>query len=129
MDKNVLKAEVYCQSSVIWRSSNDSEQILEAYGENRDQVEEEDDIEVLKTKNMTFESFEAAKISINGMKREYDDVSYAGVGTSQESVVKKLRKSGCLQTQQRDNLHGPFDRVKSFLFESTWGVWKKLLKV
>ena len=41
---------------------------------------------------MIFECFEAAKISINGMIREYDDGSYAGVGTSQESVVKKLRK-------------------------------------
>ena len=54
MEKNVLKAELYGQSSNISRLTNDLEHILEAYGENRDQVEEEDDIEVLKTKKYDF---------------------------------------------------------------------------
>ena len=48
IDEDVLKVELHGQSLKISRSTNDSEQILEAYGENRDQIEEEDDIEVLK---------------------------------------------------------------------------------
>uniref|UniRef100_M1DUK0 Uncharacterized protein n=1 Tax=Solanum tuberosum TaxID=4113 RepID=M1DUK0_SOLTU len=67
IDEDVLEAKVYGQSSAISRSTNDSEQIMEADGESRDQIEEQNDIEVLETNDMIFESFEAAKISIDGM--------------------------------------------------------------
>ncbi|KAH0754091.1 hypothetical protein KY290_024361 [Solanum tuberosum] len=64
IERDVLKVKVYDQSSVISRSINDSEQILKAYGESRDQIEEEADIEVFETNNMIFESSEDAKKSI-----------------------------------------------------------------
>jgi len=66
---DVLEAEVSCQSFETSRSTNDSEQILKADGESRDQIEEEADIEVSETNDMIFESFEAAKKSIEEMIR------------------------------------------------------------
>ncbi|KAH0652604.1 hypothetical protein KY289_030282 [Solanum tuberosum] len=46
IEGDVLEAEVYGQSSIISRSANDSEKILKADGESRDQIEEEANIEV-----------------------------------------------------------------------------------
>ena len=77
-----MKAEVYGQSSAISRSTNDLEQILEAYEECRYQLEKEVDIKVLESNNMLFESFEAANKYIKEMIREYDSGSYVGVETS-----------------------------------------------
>ncbi|KAH0668946.1 hypothetical protein KY289_023439 [Solanum tuberosum] len=67
IERDVLKVKVFGQSSVISRSINDSEQILKAYGESRDQIEEEVDIEVFETNDMIFESSEDAKKSIEEM--------------------------------------------------------------
>uniref|UniRef100_M1DGE3 Nitrate transporter n=1 Tax=Solanum tuberosum TaxID=4113 RepID=M1DGE3_SOLTU len=50
IERDVLEVKVYDQSSVISRSINDSEQIMKADGESRDQIEEEADIEVSETK-------------------------------------------------------------------------------
>ncbi|KAH0676665.1 hypothetical protein KY285_024466 [Solanum tuberosum] len=125
---DVLEAEVSCQSFETSRSTNDSEQILKADGESRDQIEKEADIEVSKTNDMIFESSEAANKSIEEMIRENGSGSYVGVDTSQESEVEKLRERGSSETQQRDNLHGPFDNGKSLSFEEARGVQKKILR-
>ncbi|KAH0674426.1 hypothetical protein KY284_025513 [Solanum tuberosum] len=69
IERDVLEVKVSDQSSVISKSINDSEQILKADGESRDQIEEEADIEVSETNDMIFESFEAAKKSIEEMIR------------------------------------------------------------
>ncbi|KAH0730992.1 hypothetical protein KY289_002180 [Solanum tuberosum] len=136
IEGDMLEAKIYGQSSAISRSTNDSGQILEADGESRDQIEEEADVEVLKTNNMIFESSEAAKIFINEMIRVYGSGSYVGVESSHEIdnvsldniIVEKLRERGSLRTQQGDNLHGSTNNEESLSFEEARGVRKKLLR-
>ena len=82
IDGDVLEVEVFGQSSAISRSTNDLEQILEAYEECRYQLEKEVDIKVLESNNMLFESFETANKYTKEMIREYDSRSYVGVETS-----------------------------------------------
>ena len=79
----VLEAEVFGQPSSISRPMNDSKKFVKANGESKDQIENEIDIEVSRTKDMIFESSEDANKSIKKMIDEYDSGSYVGLETSQ----------------------------------------------
>ena len=83
IDGEVLKAEVFGQPSAISRPMNDSKQFAKADGESKDQIENELDTDVSKTKDMIFESSWDANKSIEEMIDEYDSGSYVGLETSQ----------------------------------------------
>ncbi|TMW99638.1 hypothetical protein EJD97_002246 [Solanum chilense] len=79
----VLEAEVFGQPSSISRPMNYSKKFVKADGESKDQIENEIDIEVSRTKDMIFESSEDANKSIKKMIDEYDSGSHEGLETSQ----------------------------------------------
>ncbi|KAK4355682.1 hypothetical protein RND71_024653 [Anisodus tanguticus] len=88
IEGDVVEAAVSGQSSAISRSITGAEQILEADGEAKDQIDEEVDHEGLisdgETDGMVFGSSEASRQFMEELERESGGGSYAGAEASQE---------------------------------------------
>nr|XP_009781899.1 PREDICTED: translocase of chloroplast 159, chloroplastic isoform X2 [Nicotiana sylvestris] len=88
IEGDVVEAEVSGQSSAIPRSISGSQQILEADGEAKDQIDEEAELEGSisdgETDGMIFGSSEAARQFIEELERESGGDSYTGAEASHD---------------------------------------------
>nr|XP_016482778.1 PREDICTED: translocase of chloroplast 159, chloroplastic-like [Nicotiana tabacum] len=88
IEGDVVEAEVSGQSSAISRSISGSQQILEADGEAKDQIDEEAELEGSisdgETDGMIFGSSEAARQFIEELERESGGDSYTGAEASHD---------------------------------------------